>query len=173
MDATQMLAFMADKIQGKEIFYLIASIVLLLSAIVLIVAVLIQSNSSKGLSGAIAGGSDTFYGRNKGKSIDKKLTIVTIVLAIVFGIISLSIYGIQSNLTYSEWLENLLGTSSSTSSDEYEDEKTDSSETENESDADTNQGGTTEDENQGGTTEDENQGGTTEGETNGGEGANN
>ena len=197
MDATQMLAFMADGIQGKEIFYLIASIVLLLSAIVLIVAVLIQSNSSKGLSGAIAGGSDTFYGRNKGKSIDKKLTIVTIVLAVVFGIISLSIYGIQSNLTYSEWLENLLGTSSSTSSDEYESEgentenagdqenENQGGTTENENQGGTtedenqggtteeNQGGTTENENQGGTTEDENQGGTTEGETNGGEDANN
>ena len=177
MDATQMLAFMADGIQGKEIFYLIASIVLLLSAIVLIVAVLIQSNSSKGLSGAIAGGSDTFYGRNKGKSIDKKLTIVTIVLAIVFGILSLAIYGIQSNLTYAEWLEDLLGGSNSTtSSDEYEDE-TEEEEPENEDEIENenpgdkteneNQGGEAEDENQGGAAEDENQGGEAEGEDQG------
>ena len=158
MDARQMLAFMAeeDGIQGKEIFFLIASIVLLISAIVLIVVVLIQSNSAKGLSGAIAGGSDTFYGRTKGKSIEKKLAIVTIVIAIAFAIISLSIYALQSNLTYDEWIENIFGninssTNTNTSTDSFDDEKTEGTE-------DNTQGGT-----EGGTT------GGTEGGTEGNE----
>ena len=130
MDATQMLAFMADGIQGKEIFYLIASIVLLISAIVLIVVVLIQSNSSKGLSGAIAGGSDTFYGRTKGNSVEKKLAIVTIVVAIVFALISLGVYSVQSNLSIEDWWNQLIqGNGSSTSTEEVRDEEPDETET--------------------------------------------
>lgn len=93
----------------KEIFYLVSSLVLLISAIVLVVVILIQSNSSKGLSGAIAGGSDTFYGRNKGKSIDKKLMIVTIVLAAAFAFLSLGIFAIQSNTTYQDYLNDIFG----------------------------------------------------------------
>ena len=61
--------------EGYEIFMLIAGIVLILSSIVLVVIVLIQSNSAKGLSGAIAGGSETYFGKNKKKSIEKKLMI--------------------------------------------------------------------------------------------------
>ena len=166
MDARQMLAFMAeaDGIQGKEIFFLIASIVLLISAIVLIVVVLIQSNSAKGLSGAIAGGSDTFYGRTKGKSIEKKLAIVTIVIAIAFAIISLTIYALQSNLTYDEWIENIFGninssTNTNTSTDSFDDEKTEG-ETDGSTEGGSTEGGSTE----GGSTE----GGSTEGGTEGG-----
>ena len=132
MDARQMLAFMADvdKIEGKEIFFLIASIVLLISAIVLIVVVLIQSNSSKGLSGAIAGGSDTFYGRTKGNSVEKKLAIVTIVVAIVFALISLGVYSVQSNLSIEDWWNQLIqGSGSSTSTEEVRDEEPDETET--------------------------------------------
>ena len=132
MDARQMLAFMADvdKIEGKEIFFLIASIVLLISAIVLIVVVLIQSNSSKGLSGAIAGGSDTFYGRTKGNSVEKKLAIVTIVVAIVFALISLGVYSVQSNLSIEDWWNQLIqGNGSSTSTEEVRDEEPDETET--------------------------------------------
>ena len=170
MDARQMLAFMADtvdKIAGREIFYLIASIVLLLSAIVLIVIVLIQSNSSKGLSGAIAGGSDTFYGRTKGNSIEKKLTIVTIAVAVAFAIISLTIYALQSNLTLEDWWNDLISnnTSTSTSTDDYGDEeKEESSENENENESETENEGTTEGEGS-------QEGGSTEGGTEG-EGAN-
>ena len=59
--------------ETPEIIRLISAVVLLVGAIVLVVIVLFQSNSAKGLSGAIAGGSETFYGKNKGKSVEKKL----------------------------------------------------------------------------------------------------
>ena len=128
---------------GKEIFYLVSSIVLLISAIVLVVVILIQSNSAKGLSGAIAGGSDTFYGRNKGKSIDKKLMIVTIVLTVVFALLSLTIFSLQANYAtqeklYYEWLEDL--------GIKFNNESTDTSvdETENENESTTNDAGESE-----------------------------
>lgn len=82
-----------------EIGMLISAIVLILGSIALVVIVLIQSNSAKGLSGAIAGGSETYFGKNKKKSIEKKLLIITIVVAIVFATISLVICSFQKNAT--------------------------------------------------------------------------
>ncbi|MBQ3018590.1 MAG: preprotein translocase subunit SecG [Clostridia bacterium] len=122
---------------GREIFYLVASILLLISAIVLVVVILIQSNSSKGLSGAIAGGSDTYYGRNKGKSSQKPLMIVTIVLTVLFALMSLVIFGLQSNSDKTssqveDWWNSLIGNNGQTSTDSSvtEDEET-TGETEN------------------------------------------
>ena len=107
---------------------------MLISAIVLVVVILIQSNSSKGLSGAIAGGSDTFYGRNKGKSIDKKLMIVTIVLTVVFALLSLAVFSLQTNsATIQDWWNDLINNSQSSSggsvTEDEEDAKDTSSET--------------------------------------------
>ena len=46
---------------------IVLAILLFASAIFLIIAVLIQSGKSKGVSGAIAGGtSETYFGKNKG-----------------------------------------------------------------------------------------------------------
>ena len=112
----QSMLFMANGIEKEEWFYLIASILLLVAAIVLVVIILIQSNSSKGLSGAIAGGSETFYGRNKGKSIDKKLMIVTIAVTVAFAILTLAVFSIQTNSkTIQDWWNDLIGANTSTS----------------------------------------------------------
>lgn len=111
----QSMLFMANGIEKEEWFYLIASILLLVAAIVLVVIILIQSNSSKGLSGAIAGGSETFYGRNKGKSIDKKLMIVTIAVTVAFAILTLAVFSIQTNSkTIQDWWNDLIGSNTST-----------------------------------------------------------
>ncbi len=101
---------------GLEIFYLIAGIVLLIGAIVLVVMVLLQSNSSKGLSGTIAGGSETYFGKNKKKSIEKKLLIATIIVAIVFCVLALVVFALTANAEtqqnlYNEWLEQIFGSS--------------------------------------------------------------
>ena len=67
---------------------IVIGILLIIAAIFLIVAVLLQSDKDKSLSGAIAGGSaETFYGKNKGKGIDGWLPKVTTVVAIVFAVI--------------------------------------------------------------------------------------
>ncbi|MGM9663262.1 MAG: preprotein translocase subunit SecG [Eubacteriales bacterium] len=65
--------------------------ILIACALFLIVAVLMQ-NSQKGLSGAIAGGSDTFYGKNKGKSKQKKLSKLTAIASIVFVVVALATF---------------------------------------------------------------------------------
>ena len=68
---------------------IILGIVLLLAAIFLIVVVMLQDKAKRGLSGAIAGGSDSnsYLGKNgatnKGKVLSKATTIVAIVFVVV------------------------------------------------------------------------------------------
>ncbi|MBQ3489264.1 MAG: preprotein translocase subunit SecG [Clostridia bacterium] len=70
---------------------IILGIVLLLAAIFLIVAIMLQDKAKRGLSGAIAGGSDNnnYLGNKngtapqKGKLLSKVTTIVAIVFAVV------------------------------------------------------------------------------------------
>lgn len=71
---------------------IILGIVLLLLAVALIALVLMQQGKDKRLSGAIAGGSDTFYGKSGGAGKDKILSIATTVCAIVFVVIVIAMY---------------------------------------------------------------------------------
>ena len=71
---------------------MIAIVILhLIVAIALIAIVLMQSGKSAGLSGSIAGGAETFFGKNKGKTIDAILSKVTAAAAIIFLVTSLLI----------------------------------------------------------------------------------
>lgn len=76
-------------------------IILLVAAVFLVVAVLMQSGKSHNLSGSIAGGAETFFGKTKGKSIDKLLSKLTTVVAIVFVLLVIVVYVIQPNGTAS------------------------------------------------------------------------
>lgn len=68
-------------------------------SIALIAVVLMQHGKQQGLSGAIAGGAETFFGKNKGRTIDAMLRKVTSVIAILFVVSSvvLAVYSIQTN----------------------------------------------------------------------------
>ena len=79
---------------------LILGIVLLVAALFLVVAVLMQSGKSRRLSGAIAGGAETFFGKEKGKAIDKKLSKLTAIVAIVFVVLTLVAFVIQDQTNY-------------------------------------------------------------------------
>ena len=61
---------------------------LIIVCIFIVIVVLMQESRSAGLSGAIAGGADTFFGKGKGKSIEKKLEKMTKILAVVFFVIT-------------------------------------------------------------------------------------
>lgn len=51
---------------------LIGSLVIL-SSIIIIVVILMQQSREAGLSGAISGAADTFFGKNKGRTMEAKL----------------------------------------------------------------------------------------------------
>ena len=63
---------------------LILTIVQIVSSLVLGAIVLLQQGKSAGLSGAIAGGAETFFGKNKGRTIEAALSKWTSIVAIIF-----------------------------------------------------------------------------------------
>ena len=65
--------------------------------IILVIVVLFQSGNQQGLSGSIAGGAETFFGKNKGRTIDAKLKKWTSVVAVLFLITSIALSLMVSN----------------------------------------------------------------------------
>ena len=66
----------------------VLSIIQIIVSLVLIIVVLMQSSDQQGLSGTIAGGAETFFGKNKGRTIDAALKKWTAVIAAAFIILS-------------------------------------------------------------------------------------
>jgi len=75
---------------------MIFGVIILIFALFLVIAVLMQHGKSKHLSGTIAGGAETFFGKEKGKTIDKILSTATTVIAIIFVIAVLVLYVMQA-----------------------------------------------------------------------------
>lgn len=69
---------------------LIAKILLVIASLVLIATVLLQPGEQRGL-GAIAGGAETFFGKNKARSMEGKLALATKISAGVFTLMALII----------------------------------------------------------------------------------
>lgn len=65
--------------------------ILIILAVFLIIVVLLQESRSAGLSGAISGGADTFFGKSKGRTMEQKLIKLTKISAIAFFILTLGI----------------------------------------------------------------------------------
>ena len=80
------------------LFYTILSIVfmvlMVLASIAITIIVVMQSGTDNNL-GAITGGSESFFGKNKSKSLDAKLKRITIYLSISILIISILFFVIQ------------------------------------------------------------------------------
>lgn len=67
----------------------ILTALLVLVEIFLIAVVLLQSGKKAGLSGAIAGGAETFFGKNKARSFEGKLQWWTKISATLFIVLTL------------------------------------------------------------------------------------
>lgn len=63
--------------------------------IALILLVVSQEGNAQGL-GTIAGGADTFFGQNKGRSYDRILKRITTFLAIGFGLLTVVLFALTS-----------------------------------------------------------------------------
>ena len=68
---------------------------LLLMGVFLIIAVLMQHGKDHGLSGTIAGGAETFFGKDKGTRIDRMLGRLTTIVGIIFVVIVIVVYVVQ------------------------------------------------------------------------------
>ena len=67
------------------------TIIQVLCGLALVAIVMLQSGKSAGLSGAIAGGADTFLSKNKAKSVDAKLAKATKWVAVVWVLLTLAL----------------------------------------------------------------------------------
>lgn len=74
---------------------IVIGIVLIVFAVFLVIAVLLQQGKAHNLSGTIAGGAETFFGKSKAQTINKKLSILTTVVSIIFVLLVCSVYIMQ------------------------------------------------------------------------------
>lgn len=68
--------------------YVLAIVIILLS-VGITVLVMLQESKQEGLSGAIAGAADSFFGKNKGRTIEAKLVKLTKVACVIFFVLAL------------------------------------------------------------------------------------
>ena len=73
-----------------EWYHYLVGAILIISSIVIIVTVMLQQSQQQGLSGAIAGGSDSFFDKNKGRTTEAKLAKITKIFAGVFFVLALA-----------------------------------------------------------------------------------
>ena len=71
-------------------YHYVLGAVLIISSIIIVILVMLQQSRQEGLSGAIAGGAETFFGKNKGRTIEAKLAKYTKFLAIGFFVVALA-----------------------------------------------------------------------------------
>lgn len=64
---------------------------LIIVSIGLIVVVLLQSGKSAGLSGAISGGAEQLFGKQKARGIDLILHRITVVLSVLFFLLAIAV----------------------------------------------------------------------------------
>ena len=74
-----------------EVVKIIITVLEVIASIALVVVVLFQSGKEAGLSGAIAGNNESYMGKGKSASWDKKLASATKWIALVWIILTLSL----------------------------------------------------------------------------------
>ncbi len=67
------------------------TVLYIVDCLALIVIVLMQQGKSAGLTGSISGAAETYWGKNKGRSMEGKLEKATVVLAVMFIVLSLAL----------------------------------------------------------------------------------
>lgn len=81
----------------ESVYYIINGILIALMAIVAvgaIICVLLQPSNSQGIE-ALGGSSETFYGKNKGKSTEAKLKMWTIICVAILAVLSVIFFILQ------------------------------------------------------------------------------
>lgn len=73
-------------------YHYVFGAVLILASIIITIVVLMQEGRSQNLSGAIAGGAETFLGKSKDRTIEAKLEKITKWLIVAFFVIVLAAF---------------------------------------------------------------------------------
>lgn len=73
-------------------YHYVFGAVLVIASVIITIVVLMQEGRSQNLSGAIAGGAETFLGKSKGRTIEAKLERITKWLIVAFFVIVLAAF---------------------------------------------------------------------------------
>lgn len=83
-----MLASEAVPVWFQPVRYTLLAVIVLLALFMLLV-VLLQAGNTQGL-GAISGGAETFFGKNKAKTLEGKLRKLTVIAAIALVVLCIA-----------------------------------------------------------------------------------
>jgi len=72
-----------------EVIKVILTVILVLICLTLIAVVSLQEGKSAGLTGSISGAAESFWGKNKGRTIEGKIEKATKFVAIAFMVVAL------------------------------------------------------------------------------------
>jgi preprotein translocase subunit SecG len=70
---------------------IICLVLSIISAVFVIIVVIMQPGNSSGI-GAVTGSSETFYGKNKGKSLESKMKKLTVVAVVIMAVCMIVFY---------------------------------------------------------------------------------
>ncbi|MDE5896424.1 MAG: preprotein translocase subunit SecG [Clostridia bacterium] len=80
--------------RARQIVFLVLIILMGVVALASIVLVMLQPGNSQGID-ALGGSSETFYGKNKGKSTEAKLKLWTLICLILLAVLSIAFFILQ------------------------------------------------------------------------------
>ena len=112
---------------------LVFGILILVCALFLIVSVLLQSSKNHRMSGVVSGGAETFFGKQKGKTIDAKLSKATAVIAAIFALLVLGLYLVNAHNQQSVLDTTVDDSAITDTTEDTAETETDEAETETES----------------------------------------
>ena len=72
-----------------QVIHTLLLILYIIDSVVLTILVLMQEGKQAGLTGAISGAAESYWGKNKGRSMEGGLVLGTRVLAVLFILLSL------------------------------------------------------------------------------------
>jgi preprotein translocase subunit SecG len=81
----------AREVESVQTLEVILKILLIIFSLALIAAVLLQRGKSAGLSGAITGGAEHLFGKQKARGLDLFLQRLTVILAAGFFLLALMV----------------------------------------------------------------------------------
>lgn len=72
-----------------QVIHTILLILYIIDSVVLTILILMQEGKQAGLTGAISGAAESYWGKNKGRSMEGGLVLATRILAVLFIVLSL------------------------------------------------------------------------------------
>ena len=72
-----------------EVVKIVLTVLQVIASVAMVLIVLFQSGKEAGLSGALSGNTDTYMGKNKTASLDKKLATATKWVALAWALLTL------------------------------------------------------------------------------------